>query len=253
MIFNNAIHFSELPDSDSELKSLLNYNPLQLRSQKRQTLSGVPGRDPSFTDRAGWRGYDRVYSHYLSSFRYKKNKILEIGTWTGYGLLFFRRYFKNSDVFGIDINTNRYYVLQKQISSEFPCYKDVKIFPVDSTKPNHWKIFQGLKFDFIIEDGGHHPTTQLHTIKNGLNYLAPGGIYFIEDIDHRYGDDVLNDLSNFLLECSKNYEVTIYSHINEGLAHLVKNDQINNLNVPKENFNPTAYIAVIQDTKNGSK
>jgi len=253
MIFENAVHFSELPNSDRELKSLLNYNPLQLRVNHKQTLKGIPGRDPSFTDRAGWRGYDRVYSYFLSPLKYKENTILEVGTWTGYGLLFLKRYFKNSDVFGMDIDLHRYIYCRKEIIKDFVCFNNVKVFPADSTYEQHWKIFEGLKFDIIIDDGGHHPTTQLDTIKNGLDYLAPGGIYFIEDIDHRYGDDVLNDLSNFLLECSKNYEVTIYSHINEGIAHLVKNDQLFNLNVPKENFNPTAYIAVIQDTKNGSK
>jgi predicted O-methyltransferase YrrM len=255
MIFERSIDFELLPQSDSDLKAMLNYNPVCKDEFIKQTRTGVPGRDPNFTDRAGFRGYDRVFSKYLTDLRYKRNNILEIGTWCGYGLLFLLRYFENSRVYGIDLDIGKYFLMYRKILSHYQIYSEGTVYPADSTSKLDWQFFDGELFDIIIDDGGHHPLTQADTLVNALEYLAPGGILFIEDIDHRYGDDALNHLSDLLYSLSDQYNISIYKHFNTGLDFLVKNNRISNLHdsIDPEEFDATAYIAVIQDTKNGSK
>ena len=83
MIFDKAPHYDVLSPSDIELKEYLNYNPVHNAYTKRQNL---PGRSPTETDRAGWRGYDRVYTKYFKDIRNDKLDILEVGIKEGYGI-----------------------------------------------------------------------------------------------------------------------------------------------------------------------
>lgn len=253
MIFHDATYFQTLPESDPDLVRFMNYNPPVSRYFNRQSNKNIPGRDPRFIDRVSWRGYDRVWTKYLKDRRYQDNNILEIGTSFGYGLLAFSRYFENSTMHGIDIVEKNYLEGRRRICMIHPKYSKCTFHCMDSTLSKNWNIFDGIKFDIIFEDGAHDPDSQLQTVKNALPFLAKGGHYLIEDIDHRYGDDKLGALSDFLYDCADDYNVNVYSHFNEGLDFLVRSGGIKNLNVSRKGFDATAYIAVISDTKNGSK
>lgn len=243
MIFDKHVPFTYLEESDKELKTLLNYNPQHNEYTKNQN---IPERDPNETDRGGWRGYDKVYSKYLTDRKHKIHNLLEIGVYYGYGLLTWARYFDDAKIYGIDIFMSEQQMMEIiDIRHKFDEYKRVKIFLSDSTKEEMWLQFNENFFDVIIDDGRHHPTTQIKTLECAWKYLTIGGTYFIEDVSHRYGEEYISMLSNKLLELSKENHVTIYSHQNLGLRRM-RNNKIFVRNGIINFDNPTEYIVVIQ-------
>ena len=246
-LFDDVKHFSELPESDPELKTFLNYNPDHNRYTAQQNY---PGRNPNETDRGGWRGYDRVYSKYFKDIRDTPVNLLEIGIMRGHGLLAWQRYFKAGKVTGIDNEMDSSRILtMHQLALDFPEFKRTKQEYMDSTNPDHWLGFTPGEFDIIIDDGGHHPDTQLGTFACAWKYLKSGGLYFIEDISHRYTEAKLEKLAKMLTTIKdEGHEMEIVHHINTGLDHI--------LNTPSErrkhNIHPDApnnameYIVAIR-------
>lgn len=250
MIFDNDIPFENLPPSDPILKQLLNYNPPLTSYTARQAKIGITSRSPDETDRGGWRGYDRVYSKYLKQFEGCKFKMLEIGIYDGYGLLAWRRYFPSAELHGLDIIHHPAHLQRwDDIVREYPQVSSVRRHYFDSTNSDHWLEFYGKQFDVIIDDGGHHPITQLNTLKNAWQFIKPGGLYFIEDVGHRYGKDVLDELSHKIDEISKEgHEVTIYSHFNSGLQEILNNPKLRSRYKisPNAGESATEYIVAIK-------
>ena len=106
------------------------------------------------------------------------NTILEIGISYGAGILSLKDYFHNSYLWGVDIDRNTF-LKDKQI---------VKCEWVDQLKINSLqesaKKFN-VKFDLIIDDGWHHPESQMNSLIAYLPYLNFGGLYIVEDIVHK--------------------------------------------------------------------
>ena len=252
MIFKDAIPFEQLPDSDTMLKEYLNYNPPQLKYTQKQNM---PERDPSMTDRGGWRGYDRVYSQYFKDIRDKKLNILEIGIMHGYGIYAWQKYFSKSTVYGIDIDWSSTKMMQlNDLKKKHNLFKQARLYNLDSTKENSWYQFNLEHFDVIIDDGDHHPDNQIATFKLAWNYLRNGGLYFIEDVGHRYGEIPLQKLSDCLNEYSLHFEsLNIYSHNNLGLKRIMQDKNYLNMNksriVADTNVNTTEYIVAIKKKK----
>jgi SAM-dependent methyltransferase len=252
-MFKKTIDYKKLPKSDEYLKSCLNFNPPHKRYTEKQNM---PGRDPKETDRGGWRGYDRVYSKYLSDKREDNIDLLEIGIYDGFGLLAWSRYFLNSNVYGIDIDISEKHMLHIQsIKERFLEYKRVSIDIADSTDQNSWLKFYNKQFDIIIDDGDHHPNSQIATLNCAWNYLKPGGLYFIEDISHRHGEKFLEDLGNKLKDMSKENKITIYHHQNEGLQYILNSEKLRKrYKIRRQsNFSCKEYIAVIQKGVSGNE
>lgn len=239
---------TEIDEGDLELKTALNYNPWLFEYTSKQPETG---RNPLETDRGGWRGYNKVYSKYLSEKKLQKLNILEIGVHSGYGLLSWVSYFKNSTVTGIEIDSS-WTTSHHKILMEREEYSRVKIKYFNSTNPFDWNQNISEKFDIIIDDGSHLPLDQLRTFSIASNYLKPGGIYFIEDISSRYYNpgakvifDKLSQLEN------EGFYVSVYSHKNEGWQKILSNKSIWNKYGVTENTPKIAedYIAVIKFPK----
>jgi hypothetical protein len=246
MIFDNSIHYEELPASDSELKMFLNYNPVHNSYTRKQK---IPGRNPDETDRGGWRGYDRVYSKYFKDLRLEKLNIMEIGINEGYGIYAWQRYFSNSTIYGIDNNWKTSIIEKRNnIKEKHPLFRKAKLYDIDSTNSDHWLQFYGKKFDIIIDDGDHNPISQIQTFKCAWKYLKSDGLYFIEDIGHRYGKNILKDLSDTIVSCKHEFaNMDIYYHINTGLKKVLQNEYyINKYNVKNTNVSHKEYIVAIR-------
>ena len=116
-------------------------------------------------------GFIKIYEDYLKDFRFKKNKILEVG-FTKHSLGMFRKYFPNSHIVGLDIREEK--VKLKNVQTYVGSQTDPKVLD---------KIIRAYKnFDIIIDDGSHidsHIMTTFHTLFE--KYLSPGGLYFVED------------------------------------------------------------------------
>jgi len=141
----------------------------------------------------GENGYSNVYNDVFSPRRDECINLLEIGIGTlspthsnmlfwkdkhteylpGASLRSFRDYFPNGAILGIDIQPD--------------CMiRDTRIatYMVDSTdKIACDDIFNGYKFDFIIDDGDHNYISQIKTFENFFGKLYLGGIYILEDLE----------------------------------------------------------------------
>ncbi len=216
--------FDILPPSVPLIKESLNYNPWHSAYTKGQS---VLGRNPNETDRGGWRGYDRVYSHYLKDKLDDDLKLLEIGIHSGYGLLAWCNIFKNSKVYGME-NNDSFMHLYEKIRSQHKNYANVDFNFGDSRESSTWSVYNKESFDIIIDDGSHEPGDQIKTLGVGFEYLKPGGFYFIEDISKRYYlnktcDDVFYELKRLR---SDGCYVTVYSHKNEGWERALKDKSL---------------------------
>ena len=140
------------------------------------------------SDKAKIHNYHLIYSSIFSK-KIKVKKILEIGLGTdnenllsnmgkqgkpGASLKAFRDYFKNSKIYGADIDKN---IL----------FSDLKIKTsfVDQTNQKSmdllFKKFGG-NFDLIIDDGMHSPLANMIFLITSIKHLKKGGCLVIEDI-----------------------------------------------------------------------
>lgn len=234
----------DLPEGDAELRAVLGHNPHLLHYN--MATAHVTGRDPKLTDRAGWRGYNRVYSKYISHLKDDPIKIMEVGVLEGWGLLAWARYFKKASIFGMEIE-DKY---AKELNRRYSNYEDferVKVFFSDSTDSYSW-LEVDEKFDVIIDDGSHKPKDQVKTLRRAWPYLKKGGYYFIEDISYRYGDSLSFIEAELSLMISSGNPVTAYYHKNDGWAKILNNKSTWKKYGVTEDTPKTAidFIAVIQ-------
>lgn len=135
------------------------------------------------TDKGTVHSYIDVYEEVLKPYRFKADKVLEIGVFKGNSLRMWEQYFDWADVFGVDCDTMPHggmADLREMINSGIHC---IKIF--DAENPELVKEhFAGMKFDVIIEDANHSLEQQLKLYNLYKEYLAPDGIYIIEDVEN---------------------------------------------------------------------
>lgn len=209
----------DLPEGDKDLYDLLKFNPSYAGDIE---FKRDPIIDPKINDRAGFRGYNRVYSKYITPLRDKPLNILEIGIERGDSLVTWSKYFRNSLITGAELNYEknlRYYERKyKRYSASF---NRVKIFQVDSTKKEDWQKITG-SYDIIIDDGSHDARDQLLTLQNAWPHLKMGGWYFCEDITETFTYKTgreehsrrLETLFKYADALSVNNYVAIYKHLN---------------------------------------
>lgn len=123
--------------------------------------------------------YYRVYKKYFDSRRNDPINILEIGVYKGLSLKSFVEFFPNANIYGVDTF--------ERLPFDDPRFEElhnnprVTLIEADSTIPSVLHE-QGIKFDFIIDDGSHHPRDQFATFTNYWDLVKSGGFYFIEDV-----------------------------------------------------------------------
>ncbi len=218
------IPVTDLPFGDKDLYDTLNFNPWHNKYTKTQAELG---RRADETDRAGWRGYNRVYSKYISNLRNEKLNILEIGVHSGYSLIGWARYFKNSHITGGELQVEKWlpqYLKLQQTHEEF---NRIKIQRLDSTSKRSWLENIHGTFDIIIDDGSHEPDDQCKTIDIAWEYLKPGGWYFVEDISNRYFNGGVEKVWDKLLSYGQqSVFVVAYSHYNKGWEYALSHPEM---------------------------
>ena len=119
--------------------------------------------------------YINEYAKLLKPYR-KNGNILEIGILFGHSMRMWREYFENGKVVGVDI-------IQHDELSDLMDDDDYKIIIADATLPEFAKQLSDLKFDVIIDDGSHKIEHQIATFNILKDFMNPGGLYIIEDIE----------------------------------------------------------------------
>lgn len=133
-------------------------------------------------DKGKKHGYERCYEEYFEPVRKEENvKILEVGCFRGESIRAWEEYFPYAEIYTIDIFT-------RTDPREIMALKSSRVdwLKFDSTNAAIFtkldKKWPGVKFDFIIDDGAHHPASNLLTFENLFSYLKEDGAYFIEDV-----------------------------------------------------------------------
>jgi predicted O-methyltransferase YrrM len=161
-------------------------------------------------------GYTNTYFNLFDSIKEGITSVLEIGLGTldptvpssfagntrlyqhykqGGSLRVWRDYFKNAQIYGVDIAKDCMFSEDR-----------IKTFLFDSAEQNYVEYYlEGLTFDIIIDDGNHDPKYQIKTLKNLFPKLREGGYYVIEDVGGYGGSeqlmvDYLKELLNILGE-----------------------------------------------------
>ena len=102
-------------------------------------------------------GFLEIYENYFKDIKNENLNIIEIGSFYGHAsaALFF--YFKNSTIFGADINPDMYLYRSKRIKSIF--LNNSKRVSIDKNLIN-----KNIKFDIVIEDASHMLKDQIITL-----------------------------------------------------------------------------------------
>ena len=102
--------------------------------------------------------------------------VLEIGVRWGGSMLMWRDYFKNSQIYGVDI---RFDQLRVDISD--PRIHTIKANAYTQEVIDIFKE-QKIKFDIILEDGEHIWTNQLYVLEEYKEILKDNGVICAEDV-----------------------------------------------------------------------
>jgi hypothetical protein len=119
--------------------------------------------------------YFDIYHRHFSKFIGREVHVLEVGIHSGGSLSMWREYFGNGcRVYGVDID------------ERCMAFEDarIKVFIGDQADRSFWtRVKQAVPtIDILIDDGGHLPEQQRITLEETLPHIAPGGVYFCEDI-----------------------------------------------------------------------
>jgi len=175
-----------LKNSNLELKKNLNYPKISVKKKSKKKFSYYLRKFQSSKPEGSYRKF-------LDSFFLKlkyPNSILEFGISEGAGIYSMSEYYKNSKIWGCDIDKETF-IKTRNITSGF-C-DQVKLSSIN-------KILTKFKtkFDLIIDDGWHHPQSQINSIIASLPYLNNNGVYISEDIAHDPYKEIFYKVINIL-------------------------------------------------------
>lgn len=146
------------------------------------------------TDKAYYHHFTEIYSKFFEPLKEKQLNILEIGVASGSSLLMLKEYFTNSRLYVADIDDK----------SEFI---DERVSFIRGDQAD-WdfisNIFGDVKFDIIIDDGGHTMKQQQVTLEALLPRLDINGIYVLEDLHTSFSADYNDDNKSTTLDLLEN-------------------------------------------------
>ena len=131
------------------------------------------------SEKSHGHGYAEFYEKHFSNLRDKKLNILEIGSYSGASAAAFVKYFKDINIYCLDINLAKFLYKSKKIH---PFGIDISNKKMIEKFLNKINFFESIKsFDIIIDDGSHILSDQLKAIDYFFKYLNKDGYYVIED------------------------------------------------------------------------
>lgn len=142
------------------------------------------------SDKGSVHSYLDTYEKLLAPYK-ESNKILEIGIFNGHSLRMWEYYFYNAEVYGVDCSDTPLDGMADLRPMIAEGTHDILIFDATS-EAQVKKHFEGMQFNVIIDDAAHSREQQLQLYSLYKHYMAPGGIYIIEDIQ-----DIDSDRAHF--------------------------------------------------------
>jgi hypothetical protein len=127
-----------------------------------------------------WDTYFDAFETHLTKYIDKSPNVLEIGIAGGGSLEFWSKFFRNGQIYGIDINEK---CLEYQYSQN-----NIHIALGDQGSPDFWDWYlkDKPKFDVIIDDGSHINEHQILTMIKTFPHLKECGTFIMEDTHTSY-------------------------------------------------------------------
>ena len=164
------------------------------------------------SDKELHHGYSRYYEPILAPLRYSAIRFLEIGVENGNSTTAWQAYFGHDDTEIFGIGFGNWQTEAGLTAHPVPCQKTPNsmdgtvtesdeqpridrlsgkctLFHGDQSDASflaHFLQASGGHFDVVIDDGSHYPPHQLVSFEALWGSVAPGGLYFIEDIETSY-------------------------------------------------------------------
>ena len=208
----------KLENSNLSLKNNLNYPQFTENKsfRKNSKFSDLISKYNTSKPEGEYRNF---LDNLFFKIRPKTKTILEIGVSEGGGLLAMRDFFEQSLLWGVDIDRDTF--INSERIKECEWVDQLKL----KTMIKNAEYFS-TKFDLIVDDGWHHPESQINSLIAYLPYLNKGGTYILEDIVHdKYYNYFLKVMK--LLE-KKNFQYNYYnfnmngkSEISDNLGYLI--------------------------------
>ena len=144
-----------------------------------------------------YHNYSKTYAKFMEDHIDSKLNIAEVGILNGIGLAIWSDIFKNSNIFGFDIDTSIYYNNKNNLINRGAFqFKKPIINRLDQYLDNTEYIKEKLesiesnniinKFDIVIDDGCHLNIPIIKTFESFLPHLSENFVYFIEDNKDAY-------------------------------------------------------------------
>lgn len=185
------------------------------------------------TDKGIW-GYTPAYEKHLGARREDVKRVLEIGICgfrdipnnvVGASLFAWRDYFPNAEIYGIDNDARFIFNDQPRVHTELAnAYKPTSLGGALALFRNVHTPMSAISFDFICDDAVHDPLPQINLCAMLWPFLAPGGIYAIEEAcPYKCMEDDITQLMRPLLMLDPQMQITEYrTHKPERLLILRK-------------------------------
>jgi len=147
--------------------------------------------------------YLPLYEELFNKKKETATNILEIGVQRGGSIKLWADYFKNANIYGIDINIDKNQpCVNKLLKNE-----RVTLIQGDAYEEDIYTNFKLNDFDIVLDDGPHTLDSMKVFIKEYLGLLKDDGILVIEDIFFPEWFDVLKQhVPNNLLKYVKTYD-----------------------------------------------
>lgn len=131
-------------------------------------------------------GYAPIYDEYLSKWRDKPIRLLEVGicmegTIGGHSVRMWHEYFPKASIYTFDIVDMKN--LETELGERVKFYKGDQGSREDLN--NMYSEFGSEDFNFILEDGSHEHHHQIISLGTLFKYVKSKGYYILEDVTER--------------------------------------------------------------------
>ena len=184
-------------------------------------------------------GYSKFYEKYFFDRKNEQCNILELGSFYGNACASLFFYFNNSKIYSGDIYPDLFRYKSKRINNFF-----IDNGSEDSIKKN--LLNKEIRFDIIIEDGGHSFKDQIISLFLLFRKLNPGGLFITEELDFpdtRKDMNINNEkptLKNILLSIIEKKEFNSKYVSENDKRYLLENYA--SVEILKGNVNEIAFI-----------
>ena len=131
------------------------------------------------TDKGSQRhDFARVYDGFLSEWRDRPVRVLELGVYEGASLRMWRDYFPQGEIHGVDIKRQAVEHAGERIHVHVGDQKDPEL--LDRI------LAQSGPLDLVVDDGSHRYPEQRGSLMHLWPHVKAGGVYVMEDIHTSY-------------------------------------------------------------------